>query len=145
VTAVDRAGHVTTAVAAYRMAAAGGLTFDGFFRPLENGVENVVKAGPSVPVKFRILDGGSPVTDPAVVSVRLLTRTCTATGGANQVDEVAPAQVAAGLRYDDEGAQFVLVHRSEKAWANSCRTLRIEASGPGGDVLREEVRLRYVR
>jgi hypothetical protein len=42
-------------------------SFEGFFGPVDNGVLNTVKGGATVPLQFRIFDGDTEITDPAVV------------------------------------------------------------------------------
>ncbi len=63
--AFDNAGNKGTATATYTVTA---WTLEGFFKPVNmDGVLNRVKAGSTVPLKFRVFAGSTELTDPAVV------------------------------------------------------------------------------
>jgi hypothetical protein len=97
----------------------------GFFQPVDNlPTENVVKAGSAIPVKFslggnqglNILTSGYPTSN--VV-------TCGAPAG----DDVIEQTVTAGnssLTYDATANQYIYVWKTDKAWASTCRQLRVK-------------------
>ncbi|KAB7741880.1 hypothetical protein GA707_16840 [Nostocoides sp. F2B08] len=62
-------------------------SFDGFMGPVDEDVVNTVKAGATVPLQFRIFDGDTEITDPAVVESFTVTPV-TCPDAAAPVDEV---------------------------------------------------------
>jgi len=98
--------------------------FTGFFSPLgPAGTRNVAKAGSSVPIKFslggnrglNILVAGSPSTQAVSCS-----------GGGPVSGAVATnAAGKSELKYDAKSMQYTYVMKTEKAWANTCRTLTV--------------------
>ncbi len=98
----------------------GGFTFNGFFAPVDSmPVENVMKAGAAVPVKFSlggnfglaILAGGSPLSRPVA---------CNTGAPQDTVDQTSTAG-ASGLSYDVTTGRYSYVWKTEKGWAGSCR------------------------
>jgi hypothetical protein len=60
----------TAANATLAVVAASSYAFEGFFRPVDMSLQggtvwNVVQAGQTIPAKWRLTQGGSPVSDPA--------------------------------------------------------------------------------
>lgn len=97
-----------------------GFAFTGFFAPVDNSpVENVMKGGAAVPVKFslggnfglRIFAGGSPVSRPVA---------CSTWAPQDTVDQTSTAG-ASGLTYDSSSGRYSYVWKTEKSWAGSCR------------------------
>jgi hypothetical protein len=102
-----------------------GFTFSGFFAPVENlPTVNMAKAGSAIPVKFslggnqtlNIFESGSP-TAPAVP--------CTTGAPVDNVAEVVNAG-GSSLSYDAATQRYTYVWKTDKAWANSCRTLTLK-------------------
>ena len=102
------------------------FSFTGFFPPVDNQpVLNTVKAGSAVPIKFR-LDGyqgldvffaGYPAS--AVVAC-----------GSAAEDAVEQTVTAGGssLSYDAAADQYTYVWKTDKSWANTCRTFVLRLS-----------------
>lgn len=102
-TAADNAGNSATDQRSYAVRA---WTLQGFHRPVDSaGVINTVKAGATVPLKFNVLKGGTPLTADigAVFSVRRIT--CE-TGAEDVLEEFATTG-STQLRYDAAGGQWV--------------------------------------
>jgi alpha-tubulin suppressor-like RCC1 family protein len=119
-TATDNAGNSNSASATYSVAYA----FNGFFAPVENlPVVNVAQAGSAIPVKFslggdqglNIFASGSP-TAPAVP--------CNAVDPTDNLTEVVNAGNSS-LSYDAVADRYIYVWKTNKAWANTCRTLTL--------------------
>jgi hypothetical protein len=67
--------------------------FEGFGPPVATDMLNTVKAGQTVPLRWRLLDpAGAPVTDLASASVAVRTVSCSGTLPADPVEEVAAGQ-----------------------------------------------------
>ncbi len=98
--------------------------FTGFFSPIgPAGTLNVAKAGSAVPIKFslggnrglNILAAGSPSTQAVSCSGGGSVPGATATNTPGESE----------LSYDAKSAQYTYVMKTEKAWANTCRTLTV--------------------
>lgn len=118
VKAVDKAGNETVGSVDYQ----GGYLFEGFFQPVDNpAVWNVVQAGATVPMKFRVKHGdGVQVTDTAVVKPPA-SRDIPCAGGASSPLSSLDANTTSGLRYDTVDQQFVFTWKLAKTWAGTCR------------------------
>ena len=102
----------------------GPFQFTGFFSPLgPAGTLNVAKAGSAVPIKFslggnyglNIFAAGSPSTQAVSCS-----------GGSSVSGAAAANTPGKGeLSYDAKSGQYTYVMKTEKAWANTCRTLTV--------------------
>ena len=81
-------------------------TFQGFFSPVDNPpVINTVKAGQSIPVKYRLTQNGTPVSDPnSFVSLTSYQVSCGNWSGApiSPIEEVS-APGSSGLQYTGDG------------------------------------------
>lgn len=100
-------------------------SFTGFFAPVDNSpVVNVVKAGSAIPVKFglggdrglNIFANGYP-TAPAAP--------CAAGAPTDGLTEVVSAGNS-GLSYDATTGLYTYVWKTDKPWANTCRTLTLK-------------------
>lgn len=102
-------------------------TFEGFFQPVDNGSTNVVKAGQTVPVKWRVLDAGVPVSDPAsFVSLSSVKVNCgTLDGAVDRIEEITTN--ASGLTYHNDG-NWQFNWKTPKAYAGTCRVMTVELS-----------------
>jgi CSLREA domain-containing protein len=120
VVAMDVTGNRSTKAATYSVA----YDFSGFAAPVSGGgVLNVAKAGKTIPLKWRLLDGlGNPVPLPGVtVTVEALA--CDAGSSVDEVGEYAAG--TSGLQDLGDGYyQFNWV--TPKSYANSCKTLLLD-------------------
>jgi hypothetical protein len=82
---------------------------DGFFAPVDmGGTPNTVKAGSTVPLKFRVSDEGVQQTSTGVVrgfSARAVN--CSLLTGAEDAIEEFSTTGSTSLRYDTTGSQFI--------------------------------------
>ena len=106
--------------------------FTGFAAPINaEPTLNSVNAGRTIPVKWRVLDAGAPVADPAsFVSVTSAQVPCDTSAPVDVLEEVAVSN--AGLRYSGEG-WWSYTWSTNAAWAGTCRrmTLRLADGAPG--------------
>ena len=74
---------------------------DGFFGPVSSQSINTVKGGSTVPLQFRVYDGDTELTDPAVIASFAATRIA-CTGQTAEAEEVAFTTTGnTTLRYTD--------------------------------------------
>jgi len=102
--------------------------FAGFSSPVDNPtVLNTAKAGQAIPLKWRLTDNGSPVTDLAGVTVTAVTRNCT-TGveGTDAIEQYAAG--SSGLQNLGDG-YYQFNWKSPTSFANSCKTLTVNGIG----------------
>jgi hypothetical protein len=93
----------------------GELTLTGFFAPIDmGGILNTVKAGATVPLKFRVFDAGVEQTDVAIVA-GFTTKSvdCTSGTGADPVEELSTTG-GTTLHYDPTEQQFLQNWKSPK-------------------------------
>lgn len=117
--AVDNAGNAGSASATYQVV----YDWDGFFRPIDNDVFNVAKAGSAIPAKFSlagyqgmsIFVAGYPKSVPIA---------CAAGASLEAVDETVTAGNSS-LNYDATVDQYIYVWKTEKSWANTCRRFQV--------------------
>lgn len=105
-TAYDVAGNEAEAGLSYTILA---WTLDGFFRPVEmDGIYNLVKAGQTVPLKFKIFAGDMELTDASYVkSIVVSAVACEINGYYDPLNDDAAATGGTGLRYDADSGQFI--------------------------------------
>jgi alpha-tubulin suppressor-like RCC1 family protein len=120
VTATDFAGHTTSLTRTYHVL----YKFSGFFSPVDNPpTTNVVKAGSSVPIKWRITDvNGVGVSDPSsFVSV-----TSALSGGAcgASTDAIETLATTSGLQYLGDGI-WQFNWRTQAGYKGQCRTMNL--------------------
>ena len=97
--------------------------FDGFRPPVDNPpVVNTVKAGASVPVKFSLT--GDFGLDVLFGTPFVRQFTCDAGDPSDAIEETATAG-GESLAYDAATDTYKYVWKTEKAWANTCRTFEI--------------------
>jgi hypothetical protein len=105
-----------------------GYVFAGFFQPIDNTVSplqkvwNSTKAGQAVPVKWRLLLGGVPVSSlPSFEGVYSMQVSC-GTGGdmVNAIEEGTTG--ASGLQYLGDG-NFHYNWKTPTAYKNTCRAM----------------------
>jgi hypothetical protein len=104
------------------------FTFGGFFQPVDNVNINTVKAGQTVPVKWRVLLDGSPVSDPASFSsLSSVKVNCgTLDGATDAIEETAPTN-SSGLIYQGDG-YWQFNWKTVKTWSGTCRIMTVELS-----------------
>lgn len=96
----------------------------GFFRPVDNGVLNSVKAGSAVPVKFS-LGGNMGLGIFASGYPRSVAMQC-ATGALEDAVEETVNAGGSSLQYDATADQYVYVWKTEKSWVGGCRQLQLK-------------------
>ncbi|GAA1991934.1 collagen-like exosporium glycoprotein BclA3 [Terrabacter lapilli] len=103
-TATDVAGNTSTTSMDYTVLA---WTMSGFFQPVDMGtVVNTVKAGSTVPLKFRMYSGPTEITDTAAVkSFRVASMPCGVTAPTDDVEITSTGGTV--LRFDTTGDQFI--------------------------------------
>jgi hypothetical protein len=118
--ATDNAGNTASQSANYSV----NYNWSGFFQPVDSlPVLNSVKAGQAIPVKFSlsgnqglgIVAAGSPVSTGT---------TC----GSTATDDIETTVTAgsSSLSYNATTDQYNYVWKTDKAWANTCRTLTVK-------------------
>jgi hypothetical protein len=102
-TATDKAGNSSSATRSYTVLA---WTTNGFFQPVDmSGVWNTVKAGSTVPLKWRMFAGTTEIKDVAMVK-SVTTAVVACSGGAEDaIEEIVSTTGGTALRYD--GSQFI--------------------------------------
>ncbi|MDP1614627.1 MAG: PxKF domain-containing protein [Methylococcales bacterium] len=102
------------------------FTFTGFFPPVDNQPTlNTVSAGRAIPIKFSL--NGYQGLD--IFSAGYPASVAVACGTA--AEDVIEQTVTAGgssLSYDAAADQYTYVWKTDKAWANTCRTLALKLS-----------------
>ena len=113
----DNAGNLGSATRGYEVMA---WTLDGFYRPvvMDAGVVNTVKAGSTVPLKFNVSKGTTPVT--ADIGARFTTTKvgCDTGDAEDVVDFVTTGSTS--LRYDAVAGQWVQNWATPTAGKGSC-------------------------
>lgn len=101
--------------------------FGGFFQPVGNDDLNIAKAGQTIPVKWQLFDGTTPVSDPASF-IGLTSRqvNCTAFTGTDP-DVVETYTNASGLLYLGDGT-WQFNWKTAKAYAGQCRIMTVTLS-----------------
>jgi hypothetical protein len=94
-------------------------TLDGFYRPVDMGLLNTVKAGSTVPLKFNVFKGDQRLT--SYIGATFSAKQVTCTGGAVQ-DAVEQFSTTGKteLRYDSTGQQWIQNWATPKSGAGSC-------------------------
>lgn len=126
-TAVDNAGLSSSLDCEYTV----GYQFEGFLPPVDNDMTNDVRAGRSIPVKWRLTDGlGQPVDDPdSFVSLTSQATPSACGGGADAVEETAGAS---GLQSLGDG-YWQFNWATPKAYSGQCRTMLLRLSDGATD------------
>jgi hypothetical protein len=115
-TAKDVVGNIDTSTMTYTVKA---WTLDGFYRPVDMGLLNTVKAGSTVPLKFNVFKGDQRLT--SYIGATFSAKQVTCTGGAVQ-DAVEQFSTTGKteLRYDSTGQQWIQNWATPKSGAGSC-------------------------
>ncbi len=119
-TATDNAGNTNSANASYSVI----YNFTGFFQPVDNlPMLNSVKAGQAIPVKFNL--GGDQGLGIMAAGYPVSTATACGTTATDVIEETMTAG-SSSLSYDATTGQYNYVWKTDKAWANTCRTLTVK-------------------
>jgi hypothetical protein len=125
--ATDKAGNRSTGSFAITVSVASSVAWSGFFQPVDNlPTVNTVKAGSAIPVKFsltgnqglNIFQTGSPSSG---------TYACNGTAATDAIETTVTAG-GSSLSYDAVTDQYTYVWKTDKTWANTCRTLFVRLS-----------------
>jgi len=93
--------------------------FDGFFRPIDNDVLNVVKAGRAIPVKFSLNgDKGLDIFEEGYPKP-ILFKCEEQPGSVVEIEETVTAGESS-LSYDATADQYIYVWKTDKLWAGLC-------------------------
>ncbi|PVG84536.1 hypothetical protein DDE18_02730 [Nocardioides gansuensis] len=117
--ASDNAGNAGSASAGYTVRA---WTLDGFYKPVTMGtsVVNTVKAGSTVPLKFNVYKGGTPLTTSAIGAVFSARKvTCNGAAIPDAVEEFSTTGQTS-LRYDATAGQWIQNWATPSSGKNSC-------------------------
>lgn len=99
----DNAGNTATSRRSYTVRS---WAIDGFYRPVDmGGVLNTVKAGSTVPLKFNVLKGGTPLT--SGIGATFSARKMTCDSGVEDPLEEFASTGSTELRYDATAGQWV--------------------------------------
>jgi hypothetical protein len=99
-------------------------SFLGFAAPIDAvPTVNVVKAGRTVPLKWRLLDaGGTPVTNLSAVTVAVEPRACSASAATDAVEETSTASTSLANLGD---GYYQYNWKTPTAYASTCKTLHL--------------------
>jgi hypothetical protein len=124
--ATDVAGNEGVAAITFTINNPGGpYTFEGFFSPVDNPpILNQSKAGSAVPVKWRITQNGTPVSDPnsfvSLTSREVNCGTLETTG----IDEIETYVGSSGLQYLGDG-RWQFNWQTLKSYVGKCRIMTV--------------------
>jgi hypothetical protein len=106
--------------------------FEGFFSPVENSpVLNIVKAGQSVPVKWRLTDANGAPIGYSSSFVNLYSYQINCVGLAREgTDEVEEYAGSSGLQYIGDG-YWQFNWKTPKTYADSCRAMYVQFNSGG--------------
>ncbi|HET7534517.1 MAG TPA: PxKF domain-containing protein, partial [Nocardioidaceae bacterium] len=114
-TAMDDVGNVGTKTLTYTVMA---WRLDGFYKPVDMGVLNTVKAGSTVPLKFNVFKGGERLT--ANIGATFSAKKVTCGGSVEDAIEEFATTGSTSLRYDSTGQQWIQNWATPKLGAGSC-------------------------
>lgn len=97
-------------------------SFDGFFKPIENGKINAVKAGNAIPLKFSL--GGNQGLDIFTPGYPKSTAMACGVSAGDEVTETVTAGNSS-LNYDAKVDQYVYAWKTERNW-KGCRLLTVK-------------------
>jgi CSLREA domain-containing protein len=122
VNAADNAGNQNSATAQYGVT----YNFSGFAPPVSGGtVPNVVKAGRTIPLNWRLLDGNdNPITTLATVNVSVTPSADCPAGITNDLAEEQTAGKSGLQNLGDGYYQYNVA--TPRSYANSCKILHLD-------------------
>ena len=121
VDAVDAAGNTATLTHTYHVT----YDFSGFASPVNNDGVNVVKAGRTIPLVWRIEDAnGEPITNLTNIAISVADLQCVLDGSVAPLPEENTAG-ASGLQNLGAG-EYQFNWKTPKSYAGSCMTLHLD-------------------
>jgi hypothetical protein len=107
-------------------------TFSGFFAPVDNPpMVNTVKAGQTVPVKWRVMDAnGQPVASLATKTFTSTGINCSSLAGEPE-SAIEPSSGTSGWQYLGNG-YWQYNWKTSSGYANTCRTMVLTISSDSG-------------
>ena len=118
--------------------------FVGFAQPVDNDtalstVLNRVKAGQTVPLRWRVLDAaGQPVTNLALAQASVASLNCATGTGVDELEQVAASP--SGLQNLGDG-YYQLNWKSDKSYGGSCKRLRLDI----GDGVTHDAAFQFIK
>ncbi len=121
---ITAGANAVTDIASYTFVQTQPFSFNGFFPPVDNQPTlNVAKAGSAIPVKFSL--GGNKGLNIFAQGYPVSTAANCGAAAESAVEETFTAN-SSGLTYDASADQYIYVWKTDKAWANTCRTLVVK-------------------
>jgi PKD repeat protein len=115
----DRAGRSTTVACPYSVQ----YQFDGFFSPVSNDRPNTLRAGQTLPIKWRLTGaGGAPVLDLAAATLSVADSRCALGSTADLPREDTAG--SSGLQNLGDG-YYQLNWQTPRGYSRSCKTVRL--------------------
>ena len=103
--ATDNAGNTATEQISYKVLP---WTIKGFYQPVDmNGVQNTVKGGSTVPLKFEVFKGTTEITATSAIVTPLKASKVTCDSGATLDEIEILSSGSTVLRYDSTAGQFI--------------------------------------
>jgi alpha-tubulin suppressor-like RCC1 family protein len=122
-------GFVAISAGAVHSLALEGFIFEGFYSPIVNRSTNIVHAGQTIPIKWRITDkDGAPISSPAsFISLMSSFVNCESLTepSASVVDESTAG--SSGLQYLGDGV-WQFNWKTSKSYSGQCRSLKLTLS-----------------
>lgn len=133
----DNAGNLGEATRSYEVKA---WTLDGFYRPvtMDKTVVNTVKAGSTVPLKFNVLKGSTPMTSDIGSTFTTTRVNCDSGDVEDVVDFVTTGSTS--LRYDAAGGQWVQNWATPAGGKGSC--YRVTMTTADGSAISADFKLK---
>ena len=122
-TATDNSGNVSTCLQNVTLT----YQFAGFFKPIDNQpVQNMVKAGSAVPVKFSLSgDHGLAIFASGYPKSQAVSCDPNSFTLVNELEETATAGASA-LSYDADKDQYSYIWKTDPSWKGACRQLIVK-------------------
>lgn len=123
-TAIDYVGNERSIERTYTVEA---WKLDGFYRPVDMGKLNTIKAGSTVPLKFNAFKGDEPLS--SGIGATFSAKRVTCGGGVleDAIEEFATTGKTE-LRYDADGQQWIQNWATPKAGAGSCYVVTMQTA-----------------
>jgi hypothetical protein len=105
----------------------GAYMFQGFRAPINSNDVNVAVAGQTIPVKWRLLDGATPVSDPSSFDSLTSVKVNCASLEEEGTDAIETYTNTSGLIYQNDG-YWQFSWKTPKAYAGQCRIMTLTLS-----------------
>jgi hypothetical protein len=123
-TAKDKVGHSVTKDCTYNV---GAYDFVGFSSPVDNHpTMNSAKAGQAIPLKWRLMNNGTPVTNLQSVTVTASSLTCSLGSSTDLLEEYASG--SSGLQNLGDG-YYQFNWKTPTTYVKSCKSVQINGVG----------------